>query len=86
MEFALYSLEVISDHEFLSPSGQIKILDLVLPTRLPKEFKKMVILTFRIEKLSPSNLGGQLMRDLPLYAMSAKQIWWLANKGSLLGG
>jgi len=34
----------------------------------------MVILTFHIGKLSPSNLAGQLMLDLPLYFMSAKQM------------
>ena len=48
--------------------------DIALPTRLPKEFNKTVILTFHIGKLSQSNLGGQYMLNLSLYAMSVKQI------------
>ena len=42
---------------------------------LPKDCKKIVILTFQIGKLSPSNLGGVLM----LSAMFTSDDKWNAN-------
>jgi len=66
LELASYFLIVISDHESSSPSGQTKGLDMALSTRLPKYWRKMVILAFHMGKLSLSNLSGQYMLDLTL--------------------
>jgi len=72
LEWALYSLIVILGQEPSSPSGQTKSLDIVLATRLPKNWIKMVILIVHMGKFSPSNLGGQQILDFPLYAMSVQ--------------
>ena len=53
-------LSVILDHVFSSPLGITKGLIIALATRLPNDCRKTVILTFQIEKLSPSNFGGAL--------------------------
>ena len=61
--FALVSnsLVAISDQVSSSPMGTLKGLVTAFATRLPRDCKNMVILTFHIGKLRPSNLGGVLI-------------------------
>ena len=51
----------ISDQMSSSPSGALNDLITAFATWLPRDYKKTVILTFYIEKLMPSNLGGVLI-------------------------
>jgi len=57
LSIASNSLTVI-DQVSSSPLGAEEGLVIALATRLPNDHKKMVILTFQMRKLSPSNFGG----------------------------
>ena len=55
------SLVVISDQVSLSSMGTLKGIVTAFATRLPRDCKNTVILTFHIGKLKPSNLRGVLI-------------------------
>ena len=52
---------VISDQVSSSPAGTLKGLVTTFGNQLPVDCKNIIILTFHMGKLRPSNLGGILI-------------------------